>query len=234
MNGRCVKLVQGKPGSGIKISNYPIAVAKFWEINGAKILHVIDLDAAIYGSEKNNRSVIVEILKNVSIPVQVGGGIRSITDVALFLNAGAKWVILGTAAVENLSFVKEVVEMVNPKRIINALDTRECYPVKEGWKTKVKVTPYQLAKMFESLDVAAYLFTDVDIEGTMKGVNVENVKKLVESTKIPIIYAGGISSLQDIVKLLKIGVAGVVVGRALYEGVFSLKEAMELVKNAGS
>lgn len=234
MDGKCVKLIQGKPGSGVKISNNPVAVAKFWENNGAKILHVIDLDAAIYGPEKSNRDIIREILRNVKIPVQVGGGVRSIMDVTLLLGAGARWVILGTAAIENLSFVREVISMVDSKRIIIALDAKEGYVVKEGWKTKVKVSPYQLAKMFEPLDVAAYLFTDVDVEGTMKGVEIGNVKRLVELTKIPIIYAGGISSLQDIVKLLRVGVAGVVVGRALYEGVFSLKEAMELVRNAGS
>lgn len=232
MNGKCVKLIQGKPESGIKVSDDPVAVAKFWEESGAKILHIVDLDAAIYGF-KDNKSVIKEILKNVSIPVQVGGGIRSITDIALFLNAGARWVILGTAAIENLDFVKEVVEMVNPKRIIIALDAKEGYLVKEGWKTKVKLTPYQLAKTFETLDVAAYLFTNVDVEGTMSGINIEVVKKLVETTKIPIIYAGGVSSLQDIVKLLRANVAGVIVGRALYEGVFSLQEAMEVIKNAG-
>ena len=230
LNMKCVKLVQGKPGTGLNVSSDPIKVAKMWEEKGAKILHVVDLDAAIYDSKKS-RKIVREILRKVNIPVEVGGGIRSVEEAVSLVEDGASWVILGTKAIENPDFVGRVVEKTDSKNVIVALDSRKKV-VLRGWKTETEISPFDFAKRFEAYNIASILFTDVEVEGTLKGVNLENVSRLVNSTSIPITYSGGISSIQDILKLLNVGLRGVVVGRALYDGCFSLEEAMEAVRGA--
>ena len=229
MDGKCVKLAGNK--LGWDVSSDPVKVAEMWEAEGAKILHIYDLDAALF-SAKRNRKIVEKILDKVNCAVEVGGGVKSLPEIVSLLNVGAKWVILETNTIKNPRFLEEVVEFVNPKNIIFALNVEENNLVKDGWsKEKINISPFQVVKMFEPLDLAAYLFIDVEVEGTLKGVQTKKVGKLVFSTKIPVVYAGGVSSIQDLQNLLKIGVSGIVVGRALYEGIFPLKKALEIVKN---
>ena len=231
LNGKCVKLIQGKPKTGLEVSSNPVEVAKMWEKKGAKILHVVDLDAAVYGDLKS-RKIVKKILDEVSIPVEVGGGVRTVEDAVLLVEAGARWVILGTAALENPEFVVKVSKKIGSDKIIVALDSKENVVLKKGWMEETSYSPFKIVKIFESLNIASYLFTDVSVEGKMEGVNISYVTKLAKSTKIPITYSGGISSIQDVLNLSKIGLRGVVVGRALYEGIFSLEEVLEALNYA--
>lgn len=231
LDGKCVKLVQGKPKTGLEVSLNPVKVAKMWEEKGAEILHIVDLDAAIFNSKKS-RKIVLEILRKVNIPIEVGGGIRSVKEAVSFIDEGASWIILGTKSVENPKFVGDVVERISSSHVIVALDSRKKLVLKKGWREETSVSPFDFVKLFEPYNIASILFTDVEVEGTLKGVNLKNIVKLVKSTRIPITYSGGISSIRDILKLLNVNLRGVVIGRALYNGCFSLEEAMEAIKNA--
>ncbi len=228
-DGKCVKLIQGKPGSGAVISSDPVSIAKRWEKEGAKILHVIDLDGSFTGKRKN-WPIVAELLKEINIPVQVGGGIRNIDEALKTLAAGAQWVIIGTTAIENPNFMQSLVKCVDPSQLIIALDSRKGKVLKHGWTEKSGISPIELAKEYQRFQTAAYLYTKVEAEGKVQGINIKEVKNLISSTKIPIIYSGGISSLQDLKELMQAGAYGAVIGSALYKGIFSLKEAKSTVE----
>jgi phosphoribosylformimino-5-aminoimidazole carboxamide ribotide isomerase len=230
-NGQCVKLIQGKLGTGLKVSVNPLEVAVSWEAEGAKRLHIIDLDAAITGS-KQNRVVIQRIVEKLEIPVEVGGGIRSMDYLNFLLKAGAQWVILGTAVVEQPNFVFKIAESVSPDRIIIAVDSKQGSVLAEGWTKDTGKTTQSLLRNFENMGISAFLYTDVEVEGTLRGIQIRDIERLVQVTKIPIIYAGGISSIQDLLNLTKAGVNGAVIGMAFYSGKFTFQEAMEAVKIA--
>lgn len=223
-HGRCVKLIQGKPGTGLVLSATPLEAAKAWQDEGAKRLHIVDLDGALEGT-KNNRPLVEAILESLHIPVQVGGGIRSVDDVKYYLKHGASWVILGTAVFVDPSFLRKLRDEVESSRVIIALDYKDDMIVTQGWQKTTKITPLEAIRRMDSKMVYGFLVTDVDAEGMMRGVRVENIKALVNATRKPIIYAGGVSKLNDIAKLASIGVDSVVVGRALYERRFTLKQA---------
>ncbi|MFQ6085809.1 MAG: 1-(5-phosphoribosyl)-5-[(5-phosphoribosylamino)methylideneamino]imidazole-4-carboxamide isomerase [Candidatus Bathyarchaeia archaeon] len=231
LGGKCVKLVRGRPGSGTVVSGDPVSIAEGWEEEGAKVLHVVDLDGALRG-EMKNQSIVTRILDRVSIPVEVGGGMRNIEDVSDILDAGARWAILGTVAVENQQIVQAICGTLDPDRIILALDSRGGGVLSRGWTTRHEISPVEMAKRYQKLGTAAYLYTAVEVEGTGKSVDAHSARELVSSTRIPIIYSGGISSVADLVNLSSIGVHGVVVGSSLYRGEFTLKEAEEAVENA--
>ena len=232
-DGKCVKLIQGKPGSGAVISNDPVQIAKRWEKEGAKILHVIDLDGALTGNRKN-KSIVAQILAEVNIPIQVGGGIRNIDEALETLDTGAQWVIIGTTAIENPNFLIELFKLVDQSQIIIALDSREGKVLKNGWTRQTEESPAELAERYQRFQMAAYLYTEVEAEGRVQGVNIQAVKSLVSSTKIPIIYSGGVSSLQDLKDLTQAGSYGAVIGSALYKGKFTLKEAESAVEKKSS
>ncbi|RLI24048.1 MAG: 1-(5-phosphoribosyl)-5-((5-phosphoribosylamino)methylideneamino)imidazole-4-carboxamide isomerase, partial [Candidatus Hecatellales archaeon] len=208
-DGKCVKLVRGKPGSGKTISENPLRVALEWEKLGAEGLHLVDLDAAIYGS-KRNRETILKILGRLRIPVQVGGGIRSLKDAGEILEAGAARIIFGTAAYRNPEVVERVAEAYGPERVIVALDSAGGRILVEGWTGETSTSPLQALKIFKQLGIYAFLYTDVEVEGTLGGVRLERVRRLVEASTTPIIYAGGVSSLRDLEKLREAGVLAVV------------------------
>ena len=229
-DGRCVKLVQGKPGTGLKIPLDPINMAKHWVEEGAPLLHVVDLNGAIDGSTIN-KPVIFEIVKRVAVPVQVGGGIRSVEDALYFVKAGAYRIVLGTVLYENLELFKKIVDAVGPGKIIVALDAKSGLIVKRGWTENAGITVYDAIRKLDPNMFWGILYTDVQREGLASGVCLETLKKILNATEKPVFYAGGISSLNDIVLLKKAGVYGAVVGRALYEKRFSLREAMEAARN---
>ncbi|MBS7627927.1 1-(5-phosphoribosyl)-5-[(5-phosphoribosylamino)methylideneamino]imidazole-4-carboxamide isomerase, partial [Candidatus Bathyarchaeota archaeon] len=232
--GRCIKLVRGVPGTGRVISEDPLAVALRWEQEGAKRLHIIDLDGSFEGHTRN-REIVARIIKSLRVPVEVGGGIRSLQSAVEMASLGARWIILGTAALEDPSLARKVAEAIGSDRLILSLDSRRGLVVKKGWTSETKGSVIDWAKTFEPLHPDAFLYTDVDIEGTLEGLR-ENrlspLKGLLKATRVPIIYAGGISSLDDIRVLARIGVMGAVVGAALYEGRISLKEAEEVSERA--
>lgn len=230
-DGRCVKLIQGKPGTGLNISSDPLEVAVRWQQQGAERIHVIDLDAAITGSQQN-RGIVQRILAEMEIPVAVGGGVRSKEYADFLLKARARWVILGTAAIERPNFVAEIAKNIAPDHLMVAVDSKQGNVLTEGWTKYSGQSTHTLLNKFENIGVGSFLYTDVEVEGTLKGVHVRDIKRLVQATRIPIIYAGGISSIQDLLNLTEAGVKGAVIGMALYKGKFTLQEAMEAVEVA--
>jgi phosphoribosylformimino-5-aminoimidazole carboxamide ribotide isomerase len=230
-DGKSVKLVRGVPGTGIEVSNEPVELAAYWEREGAEILHLVDLDRALEGRE-TNKEIIKQIVQAVSIPVEVGGGIRSEEDVAELLNLGARWVIVGTKAVENPEFLTDLLESTSSANLIIALDAKGGRIVTRGWTVKTQLGLEEAVRSFDRFRPAAYLCTNVAIEGTMTGIDFEEMKRVVDCTETSIIYSGGVSSLKDLKALRAVGIYAAVVGMALYKGAFTLREAQGVVSNA--
>jgi len=238
-DGRCVKLIQGKPGTGLDVSSDPIAVAKHWQSEGAEMLHVVDLDGAISGSRRN-RGLIQSLVAAVAIPVQVGGGIRTVEDAISLLRSaanpsGASRIIIGTALSRDPMFIRELANRgVDLDRVFISLDAREKVVLKEGWTADTGWSLTEWASSLRALAIGGLVYTDVSVEGTLRGPNLKAARQLVATTGLPIIYAGGISSLDDLRQLSGVGVEGAVVGMALYQARFTLKEAQEACRRAKS
>ena len=226
-NKKCVSLVQGIPGTERVSINEPLGVALRWVAEGASVLHLIDLDGAIEGRRLNS-SVIESIVKNFDIETQVGGGIRSKEDARGLLGLGVNRVILGTAAINNPSLVEELAREFGSERIMVALDSKNGRVTTHGWAKQSVYTAVGLGRKFEELGAGSILFTDIDTEGLLKGVNPEPTRELAQALGIPVIASGGITTLSDIEAIKKTGAKGVVIGAALYVGNFQLREALEL------
>lgn len=230
--GKCVQLVQGVPGSEIVSLEDPLAVALDWVDKGAEYLHLVDLDGAIEGERKNASIIekIVEACKEKGIRIQVGGGIRNFEDATALLNLGVSRVILGTAALQDPELVRMLVNSFGSACITVALDAKNGKISIKGWTEECAQTPVEMGRKFEELGAGSLLFTNIDTEGLMQGVNPVPTKELVESVNIPVIASGGVSSLQDLQVLKETGASGVVIGSALYTGRFSLEEAIKSVR----
>jgi len=231
--GKCVQLVQGVPGSEIISLDDPLAVALDWVVKGAKTLHLVDLDGAIEGKRKNALIIegIVKVCKEKGVCIQVGGGIRNFEDVAALLKLGVSRVILGTAALQDPELVKLLARAFGSASITVALDAKNGKISIKGWTEECMQTPVEMGRKFEELGAGSLLFTNIDTEGLMQGVNPIPTKELVESVSIPVIASGGVSSLQDLRILKETGASGVVVGSALYTGRFTLEEAIEFIRD---
>lgn len=225
-NGKCVQLVQGEPGTEQVVIENPHEVAKDWENRGARILHVIDLDGA-FGDNKKNVEVIKKIINQVTVPVQMGGGIRTKEDASKLLEMGVHKVILGTIAIESPEIVQELSNEFGSERIIVALDSKDSMVVVKGWTEKTSKSAPEYGKIFEGHGAGGILFTNVDYEGLLKGFDVTPLLELLNAVNIPVIYSGGITSIEDIKKVSETEAAGVVVGSALYKGKISFEEALK-------
>jgi phosphoribosylformimino-5-aminoimidazole carboxamide ribotide isomerase len=227
-NGQCVRLRQGKMDDVTVFSPDPVAVAKRWADEGAQRLHVVDLDGAVKGQPLNIK-VVEKIVAAVKIPVQVGGGIRDEDTVQRLLSAGAQYVIVGTKAVSAPHFLHDLC-IEYPRHVIVSIDAKDGRVALNGW---VKVTGHDVietAQHCERDGAEAIVYTDIAKDGMMNGFNVEATRNLARAVKTPVFASGGISSIKDLVALKEIeseGVAGCVVGRALYEGSLTLKEALK-------
>ncbi|MBP1910549.1 1-(5-phosphoribosyl)-5-[(5-phosphoribosylamino)methylideneamino]imidazole-4-carboxamide isomerase [Methanolobus bombayensis] len=230
-NGKCVQLVQGVPGSEMVSIDNPVAVAKDWVAQGAKTLHLIDLDGAIDGKRKNAPIIenIVKECKPLGMKIQVGGGIRTFENAAELLNIGVDRVILSTAAINNPKLVKELADEFGSERINVALDSKNGKVAIDGWKKESEFTAVEMGIKFEKLGAGSILFTNIDSEGLLQGVNTTPTEELVKSVSIPVIASGGVTKLQDLVALKKTGAKAVVVGSALYTGKFTLPEAINII-----
>jgi len=226
-NRKCVSLIQGVPGTERVSLDDPIGIAARWLEEGASMLHIIDLDGAI-GGERLNSSIIECIVKEFDIETQVGGGIRSMEDAAVLLEVGVDRVILGTAAVRNPLLVEELAGEFGSKRIIVALDSKDGKVTTHGWAKQSEFTAVELGKKFEKLGAGSILFTDINTEGLLNGVDPMPTQELAHALSIPVIASGGITTLSDIEVIKGTGAKGVVVGAALYVGNFTLREALEL------
>ena len=230
MDGKCVRLVRGAPSKLKVYHDDPIEAVEKWVMEGAELIHVVDLNAALGKGE--NTDIIRKIVQTVPVKVQVGGGLRTFEKAMKLLKSGVFRVIFGTNLLLNPEVILKTVKDFGSERIAVALDLKDGKIMFDGWKKSVKTDFLEMARLAEeTLHVGMIIFTSVDRDGTLRGPSIRYAKKLLKTVKIPIVASGGISSLSDLVRLSKIGVYGAIVGTALYEGKFSLKEAVEAVKN---
>lgn len=230
-SGKCVRLLQGRKEDVTVFSDDPVAVAKRWEMEGAEVIHVVDLDGA-FEKKPRNLEVIGKIIDSVNVAVQVGGGIRDEKTIQTYLDAGAARVIIGTEAMRDPKRVTSICRKY-PNRIIIGIDARDGMVAIEGWTETTRFTAIEFAQKFEASEVAAINFTDIHRDGMQTGPNIEATRQLAESVSIPIVASGGVSTIQDIQNLMPLetaGVVGVITGKALYAGTLDLKEAITCTK----
>jgi phosphoribosylformimino-5-aminoimidazole carboxamide ribotide isomerase len=231
-DGQCVRLAQGDFRRVTVYSDNPVEIAKMWQAHGATRMHVVDLDGSLAGSPRN-REVIRKIVEGVQVPVQVGGGIRDMHTIDAYLAIGVRWVIIGTMALKNETFVKEASDRFRGN-IILGIDANDGKVAVQGWTEQTSETVIDIARRFEGYGVDAIVYTDIKRDGMETGPNVEATKTLAQSVNIPVIASGGVSSVQDIRRILDVemfGVTGVIIGKALYSGAVSLREAIRLSKS---
>lgn len=223
-DGRCVRLLQGRAED---VTDYgdPCEVARRWAQAGARWIHLVDLDGAFSGQGKN-REVIAHIAQEQSVPVQLGGGIRTMADVEDRLErVGVSRVILGTAAVENPRLVKEACRAY-PGRVAVGIDARDGFVAVRGWTERSDVPALELARRVRDAGVETVVYTDISKDGMMQGPSIEQTARMVRESGLRVIGSGGVSSLADIGALKEAGCAGVITGKALYSGAFTLAQAL--------
>jgi len=229
-DGQCVRLKQGRMEDDTVFSNNPVAMAERWVKAGARRLHIVDLNGAFAGQPVNAKVVhqIVEAFPEV--PIQVGGGIRDEKTIQAYLDAGVKYVIIGTKAVQAPPFVAEVC-LEFPNHIIVGLDARDGKVATDGWSKLSHHNTIEMAQRFEQDGVEAIVFTDISRDGMMQGVNIDSTVELAQSINIPVIASGGITTIDDIKALCKVadkGIMGAITGRAIYEGSLDFVEAQQI------
>lgn len=229
-NGQCVRLRQGQFHNQEVYSSSPVKVAKQWETQGASFIHLVDLDGALHGHGVNEE-VIRDIASAVSVPVQVGGGIRTIKDIENKLNLGVNRVIIGTKAVENPAFIKEAISNFGAERIVIGIDAKNGMVAIEGWEKVSNYNAITLALNMKELGVKTIVYTDISKDGMLQGPNVECTKEMVDMTGLDIIASGGVSSLKDLELVNQVGVHGAIIGKALYENRINLEEAIQLFES---
>jgi phosphoribosylformimino-5-aminoimidazole carboxamide ribotide isomerase len=230
-DGKCVRLLQGRMQDETVYSDDPQAVARRWADAGARWLHVVDLDAAVHGSPRN-QACIGRIIQSAGIPVQVGGGMRDVRAVAACLETGAARVIVGTAAVEDMNFVRSICR-VHPGRIAVGIDARQGRVATHGWTRTTDIQAVELGRHMEDAGAAALIFTDIHRDGMQTGPNIEETRRLAEAVQIPVIASGGVGTIEHVAALLPLesaGVIGLITGRALYSGSLRFEEALALAK----
>jgi phosphoribosylformimino-5-aminoimidazole carboxamide ribotide isomerase len=232
-DGRCVRLVKGDMDAATVFNDDPAAQARDFEAQGFEWLHVVDLNGAFEGKSVNGPAVEA-ILKAVSMPIELGGGIRDMAGIAGWLDKGIRRVILGTVAVRDPALVREACKAF-PGRIVVGIDARGGKVAVEGWAETSETTAIDLARKFEDAGVAAIVYTDIDRDGILTGLNIDPTLDLAKSVSIPVIASGGLASLSDVKRLLKPDCAilqGAISGRALYDGRLDPREALALIRAA--
>jgi phosphoribosylformimino-5-aminoimidazole carboxamide ribotide isomerase len=235
-DGRCVRLKQGDMSTATVFSDNPVEMAKHWAAQGARRLHIVDLNGAIAGRPKNEK-VIRDVIAAVGaqVPIQVGGGIRDLDTIESYLDAGVTYIVIGTAAVKNPGFLSDACYAF-PGHVIAGLDAKEGKVAVEGWSKLTGHDVLDLAKKYEDYGIEALVYTDIGRDGMMTGINIEATLRLAQATKTPIIASGGLNSLEDVqavcAQLAPEGVIGAIAGRALYEGTLERKKAQAAADKA--
>ena len=235
-DGRCVRLQQGKMDSATVFSEDPVAMARHWAAQGAKRLHIVDLNGALAGKPRNEK-VIRQMIAAVGeqMEIELGGGIRDLDTIESYLDAGVTFVVIGTAAVKNPGFLSDACYAF-PGHIIAGLDAKDGKVAVEGWSKLTGHDVVDLAKKFEEYGVEALIYTDIGRDGMMTGVNIDATFKLAQAIKTPIIASGGLNGIRDVEtichKLVPEGIVGAIAGRALYEGKLDLKKAQAAADKA--
>lgn len=223
--GRCVRLRQGDYGQETVFGEDPAAMAELWEAGGARRIHLVDLDGAKEGRPVNVEAVRA-ILERVHVPCQLGGGVRDESTIASWLAAGIERVIVGTQALKDPAWFRAMAQKY-PEKLVLGLDARDGRVATAGWLDVSSVEAVTLAEEFDDLPLAAMIYTDIACDGMLEGPNLTATEALARRLKIPVIASGGVATLDDLERLAALPVAGCIVGRALYEGRFDLKEARE-------
>jgi len=234
-DGRCVRLQQGDMDSATVFSDDPVAMARDWAGQGARRLHIVDLNGAVAGKPKNEK-VIRDMIAAVgdTLPIQLGGGIRDLDTIESYIDAGVAYVIIGTAAVKNPGFLHDACYAF-PGHIIVGLDAKDGKVAVEGWSKMTGHDVIDLGKKFEDYGAEALVYTDIGRDGMLTGVNIEATLKLAQAIRIPIIASGGLNSIKDVqavCKLVPEGIVGAIAGRALYEGKLDFKKAQAAADKA--
>ncbi len=229
-DGQCVRLRQGDMDDSTVFSDDPVATAEQWAQAGARRLHMVDLNGAFAGKPKNADAVkaITQSLPN--LPVQIGGGIRDCYTIESYLNAGVSYVIIGTAAVKNPEFVREACDHF-PGHIIVGIDAKAGFVATDGWAETSTVQAVDLARDFHEVGVEAVVYTDIERDGMMQGVNIAATVNLAAKGGLPVIASGGVTNISDIRGLAEVahnGIVGAITGRAIYEGTLNVAEAQAL------
>ena len=229
-DGQCVRLLRGDMEAATVFGEEPAAQAKLFQDAGCQALHLVDLNGAFAGAPVNGDAVRA-VLKAVDVPVQLGGGIRSVQTIERWLDLGVARVILGTVAVELPDLVVQACKLF-PGKVAIGIDARKGLVATRGWAEETDLQAVEMAKGFEDAGVAAIIYTDIDRDGAMGGPNVEATAELARAVSIPVIASGGVSSLADLMALRDTGViAGAITGRALYDGAINLTEAIAALKD---
>jgi phosphoribosylformimino-5-aminoimidazole carboxamide ribotide isomerase len=230
-DGKVVRLSQGRYEEFIVYSHDPVETAKSWQKQGAQRLHLIDLDGAFSGTIKNMYA-IREVIDKTEVPVQFGGGLRTREDIAAILSIGAQWAILGTQACEDLDFLQNVVAEFG-EQIMVSIDVKYKKVATHGWTQMTDLEDVELIKRLQDIGVSSFIYTDISRDGTLTGSNFKEVQRVLDETGASIFYSGGISSLEDVKNLRVLesrGLAGMIIGKALYEAKLPLTRAIAMAE----
>ncbi|MFW6011776.1 MAG: 1-(5-phosphoribosyl)-5-[(5-phosphoribosylamino)methylideneamino]imidazole-4-carboxamide isomerase [Desulfosalsimonas sp.] len=230
--GRCVRLFQGEMDRETVFSDDPAAMAGRWVTEGAELIHVVDLDGAVEKRPRNLEAIQRIVEQADPVLVQVGGGIRDVDTMEMYVDLGVSRVVIGSAAIYDPEMVKTACKKF-PGRIVVGIDARNGKVAIEGWTKTTEIQAAKLGKQFEDAGVAAINFTDIERDGMQTGPNIEAIRNFARAVEVPVVASGGVSCLDDIRRLAELepeGVAGIITGRALYEGSLDLKSAMELLR----
>jgi len=229
-DGKCVRLIKGDFNQMTSYKNTPLDQAKIYFESGFKNIHIVDLDGALEGKSSNS-NIVKEIVKNIKLKIQIGGGIRTIDDVDNWIKSGVDKVIIGTAAVENKNLLKTACEKFKNKIAIS-LDVKNGFIFLSGWKKQTNILAADFVKEIENFGVSRIIYTDINKDGTKKGPNIKDTIELSKKVKIPFIISGGISSVEDIKKIKSLNssnIEGVIVGKSIYDGDIKINELVELI-----
>ena len=231
-DGKFIRLKQGRLDEVTVYGDNPVEIAKKFSEAGAKWIHVVDIDGAFKGKSINQK-VILDIKKNSKTKIQVGGGIRTQESASFYLNNGIDRVVLGTIALENPKIIEQLCENY-PERIAVGIDAKKGMVATEGWSKTSSIEVVKLSKLYENIGVSCVIFTDIEKDGLMEGVSLNQLKNLLKNTKLNVIASGGVSSLDDLKKLKSLekkNLIGVISGKAIYENKFSVNEAVEILES---
>ena len=235
--GRCVQLQQGKSDAVLFSAENPVMIALHWLSMGASRLHIIDLDAALQVGT-DNFGLIAEIVKRAKVKgrakVQVGGGVRSYKAALRLLNLGVDRIIFGTAMLKSPQLVRRIADEFSPRRVMIALDVRHGKVAIDGWREVTGIGMREAVEKASNMGAGSLLFTNIDVEGLMAGINIATIKEFLSYTSLPVVVSGGITSLEDIARIEEAGASGVVIGSALYTGKLRLEEALRIRRRQDS
>ncbi len=229
-DGQCVRLRKGVYEDKTVYSDKPYEVAESFEKQGAKFIHLVDLDGARLGSGYNDKT-LEKILEHISIPVEIGGGIRELTDIDNKLKLGVNRVILGTKAAENPDFVKEAIDRFGPEKIVVGIDAKQGMVAVSGWEKVSNISATELGIKMKAIGVMTVIYTDIARDGMLSGPNILQTTELIKNTGLSVIASGDVSSMDDLIALSKTEVSGAIFGKAIYENRIDLAEAVKMLED---